>query len=198
MDDREKEFWDERYRSGRTPWDYGGTPPEWKAFVCSLPAGRRILIPGCGSGYEIETALAKGHEVAGIDLSKAAVARVRRRLGGKGECVEEGDFFSHAFGEAVFDVVYERTFLCALDRELWPEYARRMAGLLAPGGVLVGYFFYGQEPDPPPYPLGEGELQYFLGFAFTRVEQRASSRPLPFFEGGETWEVWRKEGNYEL
>lgn len=194
MDDREKKFWDERYRSGHTPWDYGGIPPEWEAFVRSLPAGRRILVPGCGSGYEIETALAEGHEVVGIDLSEEAVARVRRRLGEKGKCVEAGDFFSHPFGDGTFDIVYERTFLCALDRELWPEYVRRMVRILRPGGLLAGYFFYGEEPEPPPYPLREGELEERLGVAFTPVERRSSSRPLPFFEGGETWEVWRREG----
>lgn len=48
------------------------------------------------------------------------------------------------------DGIYERTFLCSLPPECWPDYAARMARLLRPGGVLAGIFYYGTDPDGYP------------------------------------------------
>jgi len=47
------------------------------------------------------------------------------------------------FGALRFDVIYERTFLCALPTELRLSYPKRMAPLLRAGGRLVGIFLDG-------------------------------------------------------
>ena len=66
-------FWDERFVAGFTPWDAGRVPPRFAWHVASLERGSaaRVLVPGCGSGYEIAHLAAAGFDVLGIDISSA-------------------------------------------------------------------------------------------------------------------------------
>ena len=186
------EFWDSRYREGRTPWDFGGVPNALTGWLASgAPAGR-VLIPGCGSGYEVQAFHEAGWEVVAIDYSPSAVDRARRALGELGDKVVLADFFANDFGREKFDVVYERTFLCALPPRMWPAYARRMAELLVDRGKLVGTFFYGTNHDPPPYPLTPAAADAVLGYYLQRVSDEAVTDSLPIFGGKERWQIWEK------
>lgn len=46
------EFWDSRYRAGKTPWDFGGIPAALSEYL-RRESPRRALIPGCGTGYDV-------------------------------------------------------------------------------------------------------------------------------------------------
>ena len=186
------ECWDSRYRTGRTPWDFQGVP---KALMDWLAAARSpgcVLIPGCGFGYEVRAFHEAGWEVTAIDYAPAAVERAREALGELGEKVVLADFFTHDFGVKPFDVIYERTFLCALPPKLWPAYARRMEVLLSAPGKLIGTFFYGSNDDPPPYPLTAKVADAILGERFERTVDAAASDSLPMFAGQERWQIWEK------
>jgi hypothetical protein len=101
-----------------------------------------------------------------------------------------GDFFNHDFGAQQFDMIYERTFLCALPPNLWPHYANRMAQLLRPGGRLAGIFLYGDESEPPPYPLTEAKAQELFEVKFSPLRCVAVEDSLPLFAGKERWQEW--------
>ena len=187
-------FWDVRYRGKRTPWDPAGTPPDLERYLAREGGGGRVLIPGCGSAYEVSAFSARGYEVAAIDFSAAAVERAQEMLGELQSAVVLGDFFSYEFGGAPFDVVYERAFLASLPRNLWPHYARRLRKLLRPGGRLVGFFVYGDQEGGPPYCLKSGQLAELLGEEFKKASEAVVATSVPVFEGRERWEVWtRKE-----
>ncbi len=198
MDSAGVEFWEERYRAGRTPWELGRPPPALQRHL-EREAGSAgaVLVPGCGSGHEIEAWRARGWRVRAVDFSPAAVARARARLGPEaGACVERADFFALAAGEVgAFDVVYERTFLCSFPRERWADYARGVRAHLRPGGRLMGVFIYGHEPEPPPFPLTDiGEAKALLrGFALEHDEPIPAEETLPLYTGMERWQVWRRE-----
>ena len=187
------EFFDARYAAGTTPWDYGGVPNALNVFLGEHPGPGRVLIPGCGSGYEIEAFASAGWDVIGIDFSTVAVARARQLLGPLADKVYEGDFFTHPFPERCFDIIYERTFLCALAPEVWPRYAQRLATLLAPPGLLCGFFFLGPEDEPPPYPISQGHVEELLGGWFEKLEDNAVEDSLPLHAGKERWQVWRRK-----
>jgi SAM-dependent methyltransferase len=188
------EFWDARYASGQTPWDFGGAPAALGRFLARTPSPGRVLIPGCGSGYEVRAFHEAGAEVVALDFSAGAVSRARSLLGPLARCVLHGDFFLHDFGEARFDLVYERTFLCALEPARRPSYARRMAEVLRPGGRLVGTFLYGREPEPPPYPMTREESGALLGGGFRLGREEAVGDSLPVFDGmEERWQEWVRE-----
>lgn len=102
-----------------------------------------------------------------------------------------GDFFTHDFKTAPFDLIYERTFLCSLPPPLWKDYAARVAQLLLPSGLLAGIFFYGQESEPPPYPLTEQKAAEIFGDRFDLQTSEPVADSLSIFFGQEKWQEWR-------
>jgi hypothetical protein len=152
-----------------------------------------VLIPGCGSGYEVRAFHEAGHDVTAIEFSAAAVARAREVLGPLGNKVIHGDFFKHDLSESRYGLIYERGFLCSLPPGRWPHYASRMASLLTVGGELVGLFLYGQEPEPPPYPLTQEKAVDLLGCSFRlRHSEHSVARSVPVYQGLEYWQEWEK------
>jgi SAM-dependent methyltransferase len=187
------EFWDLRYSAGFAPWDAGRVPAQLRAFVDASPAALRVFVPGCGSAWDVRYLAERGWDVLGLDFSAEAVAAARATLGPYADRVREGDVFA-PIAEGAFDVVYERAFLCALPRRLWPAWGERMAELVRPGGRLAGFFFFESGERGPPFPLhGEAELARLLAPAFTRLEDAAVPDSIPVFAGKERWQVWKRE-----
>ncbi len=192
-DNNQPDFWTVRYVTGKTPWDFGGVPSALKLFLERSSAPGRVLIPGCGSGYEIQAFHAAGYDVSAIDFSPAAVDQAKRVLGSLAERIVLGDFFTHDFGERRFDLIYERTFLCSMTPTRWPEYVTRMADLLLPRGRLIGVFLYGQRPSSgPPFPLTEPEAEQLFKKRFELVRSEATTDSLPLFRDMERWQEWLK------
>jgi SAM-dependent methyltransferase len=188
------EFWDLRYGASFAPWDAGRVPARLREFAASRSA-RRALVPGCGSAHDVAFLAAAGWDVTGIDFSPEAVKAARAVLGPFASRVREADFFAPIPGEP-FDVVYERAFLCALPRRLWPDWAQRVAALLAPGGLLAGFFFLAEGERGPPFPLhSQAELDALLASHFERLEDRDVPDSIPVFAGKERWQVWRRKGS---
>src|SRR5919106_2159595 len=94
-DSNQPDFWTIRYAAGKTPWDFGGVPAALKSFLERSSIPGTVLIPGCGSGYEIQAFDAAGYDVSAIDFSPAAVDQAKRGLGSLAERVTLGDFFTH-------------------------------------------------------------------------------------------------------
>jgi SAM-dependent methyltransferase len=188
-DSSQREFWDVRYARHETPWDFHGVPAHLERFLRACPPAR-VLIPGCGRAYEVRAFNEAGWEVTAMDFSPEAVEQARRHLGELANRVLQADFFKHNFGGASFDLVYERTFLCALPPRLWSAYVGRVAQLLRPGGRLAGFFLYGVERNPPPYPLSEAEAREVLGAGFSLQRSLPVADSLPLFAGREKWQEW--------
>jgi SAM-dependent methyltransferase len=192
-DSNRPDFWTVRYVAGKTPWDFGGVPSALKSFLQRSSNPSRILIPGCGSGYELQAFHAAGYDVSAIDFSPAAVDQARRVLGSLAERVILGDFFTHDFGQRRFDLIYERTFLCSMTPSRWPDYVNRMADLLLPGGKLIGVFLYGQlSSSGPPFPLTEPEAEQLFNKRFKLTQGEAMTDSLPLFRDMEKWQEWLK------
>lgn len=189
-------FWDQRYRASETPWDFGGIPAELKDFLKrKIKGGNRVLIPGCGSGYEVRAFATVGYDVVALDFSAAAVEEAKRNAGpdlaGR---VQQADFFTAKLELGAYDVIYERTFLCAIDPSRRREYAKRVATLLKPGGLLVGYFFY-KNTDPadgPPHGLAWGEGDELFAPFFLLTKDVPVTDSLPMFAGRERWQENRR------
>jgi SAM-dependent methyltransferase len=155
-----KDFWNQRFTEGNMPWDRGEASPQMHAWLESgALAPCRILIPGCGSGYEAATLAAAGFEVTALDYSHEAVARTRRRLADARltATVVEADALAWQPGRP-FDAIYEQTCLCALYPDHWRAYADQLHRWLAPQGRLFALFLQLQRPgaaegrvEGPPY-----------------------------------------------
>jgi SAM-dependent methyltransferase len=191
-DSSRPDFWDTRYRDHVMPWDAGGVPADLRAFAGRLPERARLLIPGCGSGYEVGYLAGRGFDVLALDFSREAVELARKNAGPFADRVQYADFFAFDPGVVRFDAIYERAFLCALPRNLWPVYAERMAQLLQPGTALAGFFFYANAPRGPPFGTSASELHELLDPNFALAEDRPASESLPVFQGSERWQVWQR------
>ena len=188
-DSAQPDFWSQRYDSGRTPWQLDYVPKQLGAFIRALPVGAQVLIPGCGGDWRTIRAFREaGHNVTAIDFSPVAVEQAGKALG-EFEVIL-GDFFTYDFGSRRFDIVYERTFLCSLPPRFWKNYVTRVAQLLQPKGTLVGFFLYGEESDPPPYPLSEATARKLFTGRFELIRTAAVPDSLPIFRGMEKWQEW--------
>jgi SAM-dependent methyltransferase len=192
QDSSKPEFWDTRFRGGVTPWDAGSVPPALEIWLKKRSSSSRVLIPGCGTGYEVRAFAERGHDVLAIDFSDAALDAARRELGKLASLVRKGDFFS--LQADPFDVVYERAFLCALPRSLWTEWARRTAELVRPGGELAGFFYIDDNQHGPPFGIAPSQLNSLLTKNFQLNEELPipAEQSLPVFKGKEVWQVWER------
>ena len=182
-------FWDERFAAGITPWDYGGVPPDLKTWLAAPRGKMRVLVPGCGSAYEARYVAELGHEVTAIDFSDAALAAALKVLGPRSELLVKADFF--AFQPSVFDLVYERAFLCALPRTRWSDWGRRITSLVRSGGSLAGFFYFDDNRRGPPFGIAPERLAELLE-RFERIEDRPAAQSLGVFQGRERWQVWKR------
>lgn len=145
--------WEQRYQSGRTGWDRGAISPalqHWRD-VGLLPGGR-VLVPGCGHGYEVIELLRNGCLVTAVDIAAQPVLRLSARLTELGlhARVVQADLLDWQPAEP-FDAVYEQTCLSALDPANWQAYERRLADWLLPGGQLFALFVQTGRQGGPPY-----------------------------------------------
>jgi len=185
------EFWEKRFREGFTPWDAGKIPAALEQFLKTEPRARRVLIPGCGSGYEVRAFAEAGLETLAIDFAPAAVERAQRTLGPIAHLVRLEDFFEFDF-DRPFDLVYERAFLCSLPRPLRPRYVQRVIELLRPQGRIAGFFFFEDGERGPPFGLKVGELEMLLRDQFERIADAEVGDSIPIFAGKERWQVWSR------
>lgn len=151
-----------------------------------------MLVPGCGSGYEVKLFAERGHDVLGIDFSDAAIEASQRVLGKLARHLRKADFF--ALEEAPFDLVYERTFLCALPRPRWPQWGAKIPTLVRPGGTLTGFFYFNDNEHGPPFGISVPALHELLDAHFRLVEDEAipAEQSVPVLAGHERWQVWER------
>jgi hypothetical protein len=183
-------FWDERFAGGFTPWDRGGAPKALRDFVAANPP-LATLIPGCGAAYELALLAAAGWDATAIDFSPQAVLAGRQAAGEHAARVVEADFFAWRPARPL-QLIYERAFLCAMPRAMWPKVAARWAELLPAGALLAGYFFFDDALKGPPFGITRERLDALLGEDFDCIADAAVDDSIPVFEGKERWMIWRR------
>jgi SAM-dependent methyltransferase len=144
--------WDGRYKQGQTGWDRGEASPSlnyWLEREFLKPC--RILIPGCGNGYEVLELAEKGFDVVAIDIAPTPIENLGKTLQARQSSAEliQTDFLAWEYGEP-FDAIYEQTSLCALHPDKWQIYEKCLYDWLKPKGKLFAQFMQtGNEGGPP-------------------------------------------------
>lgn len=182
-----------------------------------LVAGRRVLVPGCGRGYDLPPLVRAGAVAAtGWDYVPAASAAANAHLDtllSSGAVtaaeraavrVECADFFASTRPPFRFGAAYDYTFMCALPPSMRPAWAARYASLIEIGGVLITLIFPVQPPERasepgPPWPVTPAEYQALLtaGGAFACEALARVPEPLSHKgRAGREWlGVWRRQGS---
>lgn len=144
--------WETRYQRGETGWDRGQSSPAlWQWLDQAILTPCRILIPGCGRGYEVAELTRRGFEVTALDIAPSAVAEAKRLIDKNGLKAEVLHADVLKYRPAMpFDAIYEQTCLCALQPERWAAYETRLFDWLRPKGQLLAMFMQtGTEGGPP-------------------------------------------------
>ncbi len=159
----DKNYWANRYQTGEIGWDAGTITTPIKAYIDHLIETKtnknlKILIPGAGSGHEAAYLWAQGFQnVYVCDWAEEAIGRYKNNVPEFPESqLIIGDFFQL---NGQFDLIIEQTFFCALDPQLRPQYAEKMAELLHTEGVVSGVLFGKTFPFQGP-PFGGDKAEY--------------------------------------
>ncbi|MCA9718169.1 MAG: methyltransferase domain-containing protein [Myxococcales bacterium] len=188
------ERWRSRWEEGRIAFhsdEVHGDLRRWEArFLSGAQPPRRVLVPLCGKSRDLDWLARRGHDVVGVEFVEQAVialfeesgrAPVRDELGGVSRwrdgalTVLQGDFFALAElpGLGVFDCVWDRAALVAVEPARRDAYVAVVLGLLRPGGrVLLNAFEYDQtRRSGPPWSVPDEEVR--ARFASRGVERLA-------------------------
>ena len=190
--------WQQAWKTGVTPWDAGASPPALRGLLDrgAVPSGR-VLVPGCGTGYDLATLAREDREVVGIDLSDdARTAFLAEHPSLPGSVVYEvTDFFSYAPARG-FDFVWDYTFFCALDPDQRSAWSQTMKRLVEPAGVLATLLFPFEDPISdragPPWPINTEMVRTYVEDAFKELDTAEVEQTHPGREGKERLALWRR------
>lgn len=133
--------WNDRYRTGDTPWDTGEPDDNLVEFLRpgSVAAARALEI-GCGTGTNALWLARQGISVVAVDVSSVGIEKARAKAAGTGlDCrFARADFLNDNMTdvtEGSFNLVFDRGCFHVFDRpEERERFAEQVASLLAPGG----------------------------------------------------------------
>jgi methyl halide transferase len=195
--------WEQRYRTGDTPWEKGGPAPpllEWISRRGSLHGN--ILVPGCGSGHDVRAiaAVSLTAQVIGMDIAPSALDQARRFPQAGQETYQLANLFDlPAVLIGRFEWVFEHTCFCAIDPRQRPDYVRAIMSALLPNGFLLAIFYLnpwdpGEAPEGggPPFGVTREELDQLFAAHFDLVEELCPSAAYPGCEGREVVRLLRK------
>lgn len=146
-----EEYWEGRYNAQQIGWDIGEVSRPIKEYIDQLENKElRILIPGCGNGYEGEYLFLKGfHHVTLLDFAEQPLKNFKdRNPDFPNDHLIVGDFFKH---KEEYDLILEQTLFCAIDPSKRAEYVKKSSELLAENGKLAGVLFNTHFENGPPF-----------------------------------------------
>jgi len=113
----DKDFWEDRYKTNKTSWDLGEISTPLKAYFDQLEdKSIRILIPGCGNGYEAIYLWENGFEnIFILDIVEEVVSSFKKSypLFPTNQILCQ-DFFSHS---EQYDLVVEQFFFARFNQK---------------------------------------------------------------------------------
>lgn len=179
------EYWSSRYQEQNDGWDIGQVSPPLRAYFDQLEdPTHKILIPGCGRGYEGIYLINKGfHNVYFVDFSAVPLRFIKNQVSNLPEDqLIQSDFFEL---DGQYDLIIEQTLFCAIDPALRSQYASKVYDLLRPGGKLVGLLFNRDFEGGPPFGGNEHEYRSYFEPLFSSVMMSPCYNSLPPRMGAE-------------
>lgn len=160
--------WDECWKEELTPWDLGQPTPVILDLMQadSLPKGR-VLVPGCGTGYDVVAIAGPERYVVGLDISENAVKKSEALFSSlwnaKYFTFVAADFFAWCPSQ-LFDLIYDYTFFCAIDPSMRSAWAHQIQNLLVPDGELLTLIYPNDNfAGGPPFAVSLSAYEDVLG-----------------------------------
>jgi thiopurine S-methyltransferase len=178
-------YWRDRWAQNQIAFHESKVNPMLVQYFdrLSLPAASRIFVPLCGKTIDIHWLLARGHRVAGAELSELAVQQLFMELGVTPSCaiigrvtrysapaidIFQGDIFDLSRGDlGAVDGVYDRGALVALPEPLRSRYAGHLAAITDQARqLLVGITYEQDLLAGPPFSVDGAALARLYAGSF--------------------------------
>jgi len=162
MDDQTlHDDWETRYQNGQTGWDRGQISPALRHWLNTndLKPGK-ILVPGCGQGYEVIELVKLGFDVTAIDIASSAIESLKSKLNEENISanVIQADLLTWKTKKR-FDNIYEQTCICALNPDQWSAYENKLHQWIKSGGKVFALFMQTHRSGGPPFHCDMGEME---------------------------------------
>ena len=174
------EYWENIYLNNDTGWDLGAPTPYIEKISDKIKKGK-VIILGCGRGYDAVMLAKKGFEVTAVDFSPSAIKFLNNLADKQGVLVKiiqkdifslKGNFYGH------FDYIIEQTCFCAIDIKRRSEYEILVNKLLKVKGQLIGLWFpIGKEvaEGGPPFGVSIKEIKLLFRDKWNIVKEEFSN-----------------------
>lgn len=172
------DFWHERWNANQINFHEGKANALLVAHfdALTLSKGARLFVPLCGKTRDIAWLLAKGHRVAGAELSQAAIEQLFAELEVTPTITTEGKMIRYSAPDLdihvgdIFDMtagllgpvdaIVDRAALVALPDEMRMNYACHLTEIAAHVKQLVITFEYDQsQMAGPPFSVTDDEIR---------------------------------------
>ncbi len=130
--------YDERYRTGNTPWEIGRPQPALTALLEHGVRGPKVLDLGCGTGDLACTLARRGYHVTGIDIAPLAIEKARAKAAGMTATFHVQDATELHLTNAPFDTIFDSGLLHNLHRDGGDvdKYLAQLPALTEPGTMM--------------------------------------------------------------
>jgi ubiquinone/menaquinone biosynthesis C-methylase UbiE len=149
--------------------------------------GKKVLDIGCGDGQQLlqfESWGAKPEDLAGIELMQSRIDRAAARFAapahGAGPQLRLGDASALPWPSATFDLAHQGTvFTSVLDGAMKRSIANDIIRVLKPGGVLIWYDFFVNNPaNPSVKGISAGEVRSLFPGCVVRLKRITLAPPI--------------------
>lgn len=187
----EASYWEQRYQINSTGWDIGNVSEPLKAYIDQLEdKDLKILIPGCGTGYEAMYLLEQGFtQVHVLDFASSALNELKTKWQSPNLQVHQADIFDF---EGSYDLILEQTLFCAIDPQRRKEYISKMSELLNANGKYVGLLFNREFEVSPPFGGSREEYEALFIQNFESFEMEDCYNSIAARQGSELFFITRK------
>jgi len=184
------EFWEGRYQEGTARWDLGQPAPPLVHYFTQpdAPQPGKVVVLGCGRGYDALFLAQQGFEVIGVDFAPSAIAAATQ-LAVAADI--DAQFIQRDIFELVpefaqqFDYVVEHTCFCALEPALRDRYVTLAHQLLNPQGQYIGLFFTHNHPGGPPFGIQPATIRELFSPQFQILSLAPTPHSVPARQGEE-------------
>ncbi len=188
------QYWENRYKTNDFGWDTGQITTPIRDYIDQIQdKSIKILIPGCGNGYEFEYLVNHGFSnVFVLDYAKTPLDNIRKRISNfNPEQFIQSDFFEH---NSEYDLIIEQTFFCAIDPSLRNNYAHKMFMSLRPKGKIIGLLFhFPLTKNGPPYGGSKTEYKKLFSSYFKIKTLATAYNSIKPREGNELFFIFEKK-----
>lgn len=192
------EFWDNLYKINSVGWDLKTPTP---AFIDLLESDyfkerKKLLITGCGYGYDAVAAAKNNFDVTAVDFSETAIQfaeSLARKENVKVNFLVKDFFLLDENHLQSYEIIFDYVTFCAIDAARREEYANKIFQLLKPKGIFAIILFpIEKRIGGPPFAIDVDEATKLFSAKLELILSTDKINSIKPRKGRELLQIYRK------